>query len=397
MTRQNSTEGPGQGPSREADALAQRLLAIVRALDGLRVGAGENELWFEPATAHGLQVRLGPDSLVRTFDRSANLSISYGAQPGDEGIPAAFGEVVARIKVLDQWPITGAAAVFRPAAQSVVRQIAHSQTPMTPADAARERQGITFLDLFAQLPGGGARDLRPLHWGFWAGDAAASGSEPTGYDPFDAFSDNLISYIPAAVSRILDVGCGLGCLEKLLSARNKRVTAVSPVAHHCAVVAGARLPGVRVQCARFEDLAQDETFNLLLFSESVNHFSLDEGFFARCRSLVGSPGFVLLADDLSVERRELIERQSMFRLNRVVDISANVAPTAAWWARRMALFAAYHGALMQTLEGEDPPLAARVREVLGALHHSELKVLLSGTLAPPAFKGRYVIYLLRSD
>jgi hypothetical protein len=46
---------------------------------------------------------------------------------------------------------------------------------------------------------------------------------------------------------------------------------------------------------------------------------------------------------------------------------------------------------------QDPPVAARVRELLDTLDSSELKVLLAGGDVVPTSKGRYMIYLLQRD
>lgn len=181
----NVSNDPEQGPvigrhaggHAVADAVAERLTAIVQAVDGSHVGTNGEELWFEPARGGGVQLRLGP--------------------PGDP--------------------------------------------------------------------------LAPLHWGFWP-DGQGADAAPRGYDPLRAFSDALLAHVPAGVTRVLDVGCGLGFNARLLAERGLRVTAVSPVPHHCALIERAALPGVEVRCARFQDLAPDGRYDLLLFSESLNHF-----------------------------------------------------------------------------------------------------------------------------
>ena len=204
---------------------------------------------------------------------------------------------------------------------------------------------IIFLDLCARLIGRG-QPLTSLHWGYWPDAAAARPlMEADGHDPFEAFSLNLLAHVPESAIRILDVGCGLGANAKILASRQKLVTAVSPVPHHCAAIEAARLPGVDVRCARFEELRPDRAFDLLLFSESVNHFDLTGAFFAYCAAFLRPGGFLLLADDLTAERAEQIAAQGVFRMVREVDISANVAPTGQWWAWHMRAFVAFRAAL----------------------------------------------------
>jgi 2-polyprenyl-3-methyl-5-hydroxy-6-metoxy-1,4-benzoquinol methylase len=255
---------------------------------------------------------------------------------------------------------------------------------------------VVFCDFCAQLISGG-QPLSPLHWGFWPDGVQAPSAAADDFDPFWAFSENLLAHIPEAAIRILDVGCGLGANAKLLSQRNKLVTAVSPVAHHCESIAQAQLPGVEVRCARFEDMSPNEPYDLLLFSESVNHFPLGDNFLEHCKRFLAPSGFLLLADDFTEERARRIEQQQAFHVLDTVDISANVAPTGSWWMRQMRAFTAYRTALMSILDMQDPPVAARVRELLDTLDSSELKVLLAGGDAVPTSKGRYMIYLLKRD
>jgi SAM-dependent methyltransferase len=195
----------------------------------------------------------------------------------------------------------------------------------------------------------------------------------------------------------MDVGCGLGANTKLLAGRNMRVTAVSPVQHHCDLIEAAGLPGVEVRCARFEEMDAADPYDLLLFSESMNHFPLTEEFFEHCKLFLRRSGYMLMADDLVEERARWIEEQQIFRVLRAVDISENVAPTSAWWAGQKRALAAYGNALMAVLEMHDAEIAERVRGILGDLDSDELRMLLSDGSASPASKGRYMIYLLRRD
>ena len=255
---------------------------------------------------------------------------------------------------------------------------------------------LVFCDFCAQLVSGG-QPLSPLHWGFWPGGIQTPSAETNDFDPFWAFSENLLAHIPDTAIRILDVGCGLGANAKLLSERRKLVTAVSPIAHHCESIERAKLPGVEVRCTRFEDMSPDETYDLLLFSESLNHFPLSDNFLEHCKRFLAPSGFLLGADDLTEERARRIEQQQVFRVLRAIDISANIAPMGQWWMRWVPAFTAYRFALMSILDMQDPPVAARVRELLDTLDSSELKVLLSGGNVAPTSKGRYMIYLLQRD
>lgn len=394
--------------SPEVAAIAERLQAIVDAVRGRDVASRGDELWFGLQSGGDLEVRLCADREARCYDRSANFAISHGGQPSHTPVSPLFHAAVARIKAIDGAPLAGIATAFRPAARAVVRRFSPHDPPATSQEAEapapaplgsetpnRRALNVIFLDLCAQLAGRPAERLPPLHWGFWPTAAAASARTPDDHDPYLAYSEELLARVPEGVRRILDVGCGLGFNERLLSARGMRVTAVSPVPHHCAVVEEARLPGVEVRCARFEEMAPGEPYDLLLFSESVNHFMLHAEFLRHCARFLTDAGYMLMADDLSPERVRQIEEQQQFRVVGRWDITANVAPTIDWFARQLPALAAYHRALMAILELYEPPVAARVRAILDALENGDLKTLFTGGAEPPAPQGRYMIFLLQ--
>jgi len=400
-------------PALEVAAITERLEAIIQACGGWAVESDGNDLWFGVASGDDLQVRLSPDREARCYERSANFAISYGGQPSTAPVSSHFRTAVDRIKAVDTSVLAGLAAAFRPAAQAIVRRLSNHDQDAAPRASTEPTSGaqlgsesrlgralnVIFLDLCLRLGGEAAEALRPLHWGFWPTTSVASAqalnATDDGYDPAAAFSANLLSHIPAGVTRILDVGCGMGFNERILSARGKRVTAISPVPHHCAVIEKARLPNVEVRCTRFEDMAPAEPFDLLLFSESVNYFLLNAAFMLHCGGFLTDAGFMLMADDLSPESVRQIEEQQEFRILHTSDITQNVAPTAEWFARDLPTVAAYHHAMMATLELYDSALAARVSTILGSLENSDLRALFSGDTTPPAPKGRYMIYLLQ--
>ncbi len=403
-----TVDGANDHASPEAQAIEDRLWAIVQAVRGCNVESRGDDLWFGLESGGDLQIRLCANREERCYDRSANFGISHGGQPSNTPVSPQFRAVVERIQAIDTATLGGLATGFRPAARAIVRRLSNddlhdqpeeteapTRVPLGSESPDRRALNVIFLDLCAQLGGRPADTLLPLHWGFWPTDAAASGRTPEGYDPHQAYSEELLAHVPEGVTRILDVGCGLGFNERILSARRKRVTAVSPVAHHCAVVEHARLPGVEIRCVRFEDMSPDEPYDLLLFSESVNHFMLNAEFMRHCSRFLTDSGFMLMADDLSAGSVRQIEEQQQFRVLGRWDITQNVAPTTDWFARQLPALAAYHRAMMAILELYDPPVAARVRAILDALENGDLKALFTGGAAPPASQGRYMIFLLQ--
>lgn len=388
---QAPAESAGGHEGAAAADVAERLAAIVHAVAGCNVGTNGDELWFESARERGVQLRLSEPGRGPCFDRSANFAISYSGKVTDGAVAPPLRALVDRVKAVDATPIVGVPSAFCAAAEAVAGRFAAN-----PGRCERPRTralNVVFLDLCAQVFGRPGESLPPLHWGFWPHGQGVDAA-PREYDPLRAFSDELLAHVPAGVGRVLDVGCGLGFNARLLAARGLRVTAVSPVAHHCARIEAAGLPGVEVRCARFEEMPPERRYDLLLFSESVNHFSLDDAFLRHCASFLTEPGYVLMTDDLTEERARRIETQQVFRILRAVDITTNVAPTTQLWERQLPLVTAYRAALLSILEQYDANLAAGVREVLAEVDNPELRALLSGELTPPQPKGRYMTYLL---
>lgn len=137
----------------EIRSVAERLAAIVAALDGENVGADERELWFEPKHARGLQVRLGHDPHAPCYDRSTNFAISYGGQPTNEPIAPEFRAALPRIKAIDSAPIAGAATAFATAAKIVVERCA---PPAAIAPAPPDPRRVTGLRSVVVVGGGTA-------------------------------------------------------------------------------------------------------------------------------------------------------------------------------------------------------------------------------------------------
>ncbi len=391
--------------------LEKRLTAILTGVGGRVAGIDTRALWFTTEATGALEIRLAADPAARSYARSATFAISHGGQPSENRPPAAFDAVVAQIQSIDAVAIPDAAATFadvagRVAARHGVRpasQAAQGDAADEPAWVPSARRwerpatrelNVIFLDLCAALIGRPGQPLMPLHWGFWPTPPTAGEAED---DPFEAFSVNLLDHVPERATRIMDVGCGLGGNARLLAARGKQVTAVTPVPHHCETIAAAGVPGIEARCARFEELEPEARYDLLLFSESVNHFPLEEDFFLHCRRFLSPPGYLLLADELSAERIDRITSQRVFRLLRSADITANVAPTFDWWLQRQRAFAAYRTALLAVLAREDRALATRVHEVLEGVDSDELRQLFTGRVEPLAAKGRYMIFLLQAD
>ncbi len=116
------------------------------------------------------------------------------------------------------------------------------------------------------------------------------------------YSEFLISHIPAGVRRILDVGCGAGGLASELLERGFEVEGVSP--SPLLTDAARRQAGeaFRIHQGRFEDVefADDDKFDLVIFSESFQYISLDS-VLENAKQRLEPGGHVLICDFVKTE------------------------------------------------------------------------------------------------
>ncbi|MGD2125907.1 MAG: methyltransferase domain-containing protein [Desulfobacteraceae bacterium] len=179
--------------------------------------------------------------------------------------------------------------------------------------------------------------LNSLHYGYWDGD------EELTLENFrraqDRYTQTLIALIPQQVTRILDVGCGIGDVSMALVSKGYIVTALSPDKNQKKYFEGYDHKNLAFLNTDFESFWTGEKFDLVLMSESQNYFDMDLGF-KKCASLLDRVGYLLVSgnfriDDSKEFRRvthiesEYIERASHygFSLTKSIDITENILPT----------------------------------------------------------------------
>lgn len=154
------------------------------------------------------------------------------------------------------------------------------------------------------------------------------------------YAEFLTSQIPAGTKTILDVGCGSGRFALDLKAAGFEVEAVSPgtvLTEHARGLLGA---DCTLYNCRFEDLATDRKYDLVMFSESFQYIPVDEAIGGALRRL-NPGGHILICDFFKTDP----ERKSMLggghdlqqyrdaaakhpvTLIREQDITAETAPT----------------------------------------------------------------------
>lgn len=187
------------------------------------------------------------------------------------------------------------------------------------------------------------------------------------------YTDLLISRVPQGVQSVLDVGCGVGNTARKLLDRGYRVDCVSPNGF-LTNVAKQMLEGrATVFETRFQDLATDRRYDLILFSESLLFIRPLEIAFTKALSLLNPGGHVLITDIFAVpaqdkspiggghhlpDFRKTIEQHS-FRQVEDIDMTEGIARTFDLLDRtyREAIQPAYH--MIFTRITEKFPLAMK--------------------------------------
>ncbi len=180
--------------------------------------------------------------------------------------------------------------------------------------------------------------LNSLHFGYWENGEALTMDNVRRAQA--RYTEKLLGHIPEDVRTVLDVGCGIGDVSKALLGRHYRVTALSPDREHARYFRQPDLAAVRFHNVKFEDLDLDETFDLVLMSESQNYFDTDVGF-SQCRRYLRPGGYLLVcglfkksANGQVFEHLRNQEDRYMaaaeahgFALRKHVDITRQVLPT----------------------------------------------------------------------
>jgi len=112
------------------------------------------------------------------------------------------------------------------------------------------------------------------------------------------------SLIPEGVSKILDVGCGLGQTTYDLSAKGFAVTGISPD-KNLMDTARAKFEGsgLSLVTTAFERYRPPEKQDLILFEESTQYINI-QTIFSRCRKLLNPAGHILMCDEIKYRNAE---------------------------------------------------------------------------------------------
>lgn len=217
-----------------------------------------------------------------------------------------------------------------------------------------------------------------LHWGLWR-DVP---KEPRRFaEAQQAYADELVSWVPSEGARVLDVGCGLGGIAKILADRGHQVTALTPRADHHERLVAHPTERLDLRLGRFEQV-DDGPFDVILFGESFNFFAADvPATLDRCASLLSPRGQVLIAELLAPETEAALAR-SPFTIANERDVTEDVAFTVdALQALFERYVRPYRDLQAAALRAVDRDLAERVDQALANVPNRAVASLFRGRVA----------------
>jgi SAM-dependent methyltransferase len=136
-----------------------------------------------------------------------------------------------------------------------------------------------------------------LHYGFWTEGLTV---EPANVlQAQENYAELLLNSIPAGVKRVLDVGCGSGKFAEKLMKHGYEVDCVSPSPHLTRYARNLLGPDVTIFECYYEDLQTDNTYDLILFSESFQYLKLSVAM-QKTMERLNPSGHILICDFFSV-------------------------------------------------------------------------------------------------
>ena len=111
-----------------------------------------------------------------------------------------------------------------------------------------------------------------LHYGYWPDDLEVKASNVR--EAQRLYAQLIHTHIPGTVSKVLDVGCGVGKFAEELLDKGYEVDCVSPSAFLTGKTRDRLGDRVHIYESRFEDIQTDRTYDLILFSESFQYIHI---------------------------------------------------------------------------------------------------------------------------
>ncbi len=182
-----------------------------------------------------------------------------------------------------------------------------------------------------------------IHYGYWDPLPASDDdlTLPRMRSAQAAYATKLLDTIPAGVSTILDVGCGIGGNAVTMLDRGYQVEGVAPdpiQKEKFTKKTGGRAP---YHLSRFQEYQTTKTYDLVLFSESSQYMAVDD-IVSGTVKVLKSGGYLLMSDMLRKDptytegifsnchiktEMEAALIKAGFKSIQIIDISEGIAPT----------------------------------------------------------------------
>jgi cyclopropane fatty-acyl-phospholipid synthase-like methyltransferase len=154
------------------------------------------------------------------------------------------------------------------------------------------------------------------------------------------YAENIIQQIKDCTAPILDVGCGMGGLAKLMSDKELKVEVVTPNKNQIAHIKH-KYSELKYYHTKFEKLESENTYGTIIHSESLQYINLDDAF-QKVDKLIYSSGrwiitdyFRLHKDGINRSGHLLVDFKSKlaeygWKIVYEQDITPNVLPTLSF-------------------------------------------------------------------
>lgn len=132
-----------------------------------------------------------------------------------------------------------------------------------------------------------------LHYGLW--EPGEHPNIPQLRMAQERYVDKLLSIIPPAPGRLVDIGGGTGEMAKVLLGKGYSVDMITPSALQAEVAAEKLGPNAGVFETKFEDFDGEGSYDVCLFSESFQYVKLETSL-AKLDKILAPGGRIVIAD-----------------------------------------------------------------------------------------------------
>ncbi len=155
----------------------------------------------------------------------------------------------------------------------------------------------------------------------------------------------VLSRLPPAPARLLDVGIGIGTTLNHLTSRGYDATGITPDTRQVAM-AKARYGDVKVEASSFETFPASRTYDSVVFQESSQYIN-SNALFSKANELTRH---VVVIDEFAAQKLETsgalhslpefvdAASQNGFRKTEEVDLSSKAAPSIDYFRKRLPLY-----------------------------------------------------------